>query len=104
MHNGTDFAAVYGTPVYAFADGVIVETSFRKNGFGKSIVIFHGENILTRYAHLSKILVSYKQKVSRGDLIGLVGASGNTRGKKSGSHLHFELMINKKRYDPLLYI
>jgi murein DD-endopeptidase MepM/ murein hydrolase activator NlpD len=104
MHHGTDFAAIYGTPVYAFADGMIIETSFRKNGFGKSIVIFHGQGISTRYAHLSRILVSYKQKIRKGDLIGLVGATGNTRGKKSGSHLHFELMINKKRYNPLFYI
>ncbi len=104
MHHGTDFAAVYGTPVHAFADGLVIETSFRKNGFGKSIVLFHENGISTRYAHLSKILVSYKQKVKKGQLIGLVGATGNTRGKKSGSHLHFEIMLDKKRYDPLFYI
>lgn len=104
LHGGVDFAAAKGTPVYAASDGKVIEVSIKKNGFGKSVVIKHDKKIKTRYAHLSKIIVSYQQEVKLGDVIGLVGSTGNTRGKKDSSHLHFEVIIDGKKHNPLLYI
>ncbi len=103
-HGGVDFAAVEGTPIYAAEKGSVIEVSIKTNGFGKSIVIQHDNNVKTRYAHLSKILVTSEQEVNQGDIIGLVGATGNTRGKVNASHLHFEILINNKKYNPILHI
>ncbi|PAR23200.1 peptidase M23 [Vibrio metoecus] len=87
-HNGTDFAMPIGTPVYTSGDGVVVMT--RNHPYaGNYVVIQHGSTYMTRYLHLSKILVKKGQKVSRGQRIGL---SGNT-GRVTGPHLHYELIV-----------
>ncbi|EGQ9170415.1 peptidoglycan DD-metalloendopeptidase family protein [Vibrio cholerae] len=87
-HNGTDFAMPIGTPVYTSGDGVVVMT--RNHPYaGNYVVIQHGNTYMTRYLHLSKILVKKGQKVSRGQRIGL---SGNT-GRVTGPHLHYELIV-----------
>lgn len=105
LHGGVDFAAAEGTPVYAAEKGIVIEVSIQTVGFGKSIVLQHQtENARTRYAHLSKILVNSEQIVEKGQIIGLVGNTGNTRGRINASHLHFELIINNKKYNPLLHI
>lgn len=104
IHGGIDFAAPEGTPVYAAENGTVIEASIKTNGFGKSIVIEHQAAIKTRYAHLSKILVYEGQIIKRGELIGKVGSTGNTRGKFNASHLHFEILINNKKYNPILHI
>lgn len=104
LHAGVDFAASKGTPVYAAADGIVNEVSYKNHGYGKSIVLHHGSGIKTRYAHLSKILVEKKQEIVVGDIIGLVGSTGNTRGKFNGCHLHFEVIINNNTQNPLSYI
>lgn len=82
-HNGTDFAMPIGTPVYTSGDGVVVMT--RNHPYaGNYVVIQHGNTYMTRYLHLSKILVKKGQKVSRGQRIGL---SGNKPCSKSSSAL-----------------
>ncbi|NRB65995.1 MAG: peptidoglycan DD-metalloendopeptidase family protein [Vibrio sp.] len=86
-HNGTDWAAPTGTPIVSTGDGVVVMT--RKHPYaGNYVVIQHGSRYKTRYLHLSKILVRKGQKVSRGERIGLSGATGRV----TGPHIHYELI------------
>lgn len=97
-HNGTDYAAVTGTPIYASADGRI---SFKgKNGgFGNMVKIAHPNGVETLYAHMSRYNNKYStgDKVKSGDLIGYVGATGAV----TGPHLHYELHVNGKPIDSL---
>jgi len=101
MHEGLDFRARVGTPVYATGDGII-KFSGRNGTFGKSIEIDHNFGIITRYAHLSKYAEGIRAgtKVKRGQLIGY---SGNT-GMTNGPHLHYEIHKNGKSVDPLNYL
>jgi murein DD-endopeptidase MepM/ murein hydrolase activator NlpD len=86
-HNGTDFATPTGTSVYTTGDGVV--SMVRNHPYaGKYIVVDHGGPYKTRYLHLSKTLVKKGQKVSRGQRIGLSGATGRV----TGPHLHYELI------------
>lgn len=98
MHTGIDLAAPLGTPVRTGAAGRVVFTGWN-GGYGRFIKIDHGK-YQTNYGHLSKILISNGSHVQQGDLIGLVGATGHAY----GSHLHFEVEINGKKVDPLLYL
>ena len=98
FHEGMDFAADTGTPVYATADGT-VDWADWKSAYGNLIEIRHGYNYTTRYAHLSKILVSKGQTVKRGDQIGLVGSTG----KSTGSHLHYEVRLSGEPQNPVNY-
>lgn len=98
FHAGLDFAATAGTPVYATGDGV-VEVAERRSGYGNCIDIDHSYNYLTRYAHLSEILVTAGQKVKRGDLIGKVGSTG----KSTGPHLHYEVRFKDEPQNPVNY-
>jgi murein DD-endopeptidase MepM/ murein hydrolase activator NlpD len=107
MHPGQDFAAPVGTPIIATGDGIIQKTihDAKKNGYGKQIMIEHEEAfesdcIMTRYAHLSRILVQEGQHVSRGDTIAL---SGNT-GLSTAPHLHYEVILNGEKVDPATFI
>lgn len=102
-HYGIDIAAQFGTPVNATAAGVIimVKRSYKPNkGYGREVVIDHGNGIKTRYAHLSKIFVKAGQKVDRWDLIANVGNTG----RATGPHLHYEVIVNNKQIDPIRYI
>ena len=99
MHNGTDFAAAHGTPIYATADGVVYSAKWG-NGYGNLIKVQHAFGIETRYAHLSKMLVKPGQRVSRGQQI---GAMGNT-GRSTGTHLHYEVRVGGKPVNPMTYI
>lgn len=99
MHNGTDFAAAHGTPIYATADGVIIHAS-RQSGYGNLIKIQHEFGIETRYAHLSRIRVKVGDRVSRGERI---GDMGNT-GRSTGTHLHYEVRVGGKPVNPMTYI
>jgi murein DD-endopeptidase MepM/ murein hydrolase activator NlpD len=95
-----DFAAPHGTPVYAVKDGVIAKAYF--NGtFGRYILLNHGGQIATAYAHLSRFAsgIGSGRRVKRGDLIGYVGDSGRTR----GYHLHFEVIQRKRRVNPMAF-
>ncbi|THD74679.1 M23 family peptidase [Thalassobius vesicularis] len=99
LHQGTDFAAPVGTPIYATADGVVSEAGW-SSGYGRLIKIKHKFGIETRYAHLSKISVKKGQKVSRGQRIGDMGSSG----RSTGSHLHYEVRVDGKSVNPMIFI
>jgi murein DD-endopeptidase MepM/ murein hydrolase activator NlpD len=99
QHPGLDYRARTGSPVVTTADGVVARTG-RDGGYGLLIEIEHGNGFKTRYAHLSKILVSRGQKVKRGEIIGLVGNTGHS----TGSHLHYEVLFRRAHRDPLQYV
>jgi murein DD-endopeptidase MepM/ murein hydrolase activator NlpD len=99
MHEGTDFAAAHGTPIYSTADGVVIHAGWQ-GGYGQLIKIRHDFGIETRYAHLSNIRVREGQRVSRGDRI---GDMGNT-GRSTGTHLHYEVRIGGTPVNPMTYI
>ncbi len=100
MHTGVDYSLPIGSPIYATGDGVIslIETTF--GGYGKQIEIDHGFGFKTKYAHLHEFNVRKGQRVKRGELIGY---SGNT-GKSSGPHLHYEVMVNNQKMNPVYYM
>lgn len=97
-HDGMDFAAPSGTSVYATGDGTVTAAGWN-NSYGNCIDINHGYNYITRYAHLSEILVKPGQKVKRGDLIGKVGNTG----KSTGPHLHYEVRLKSVPQNPVNY-
>ncbi len=99
MHNGTDFAASHGTPIYSTADGVVIHAG-RQSGYGLMVKIQHEFGIETRYAHMSKIRVNVGQRVSRGDRIGDMGSTG----RSTGVHLHYEVRVGGKPVNPMTYI
>ncbi len=99
MHNGVDFAAGSGTPLYATADGVVIHAGWG-SGYGRLVKIQHEFGIETRYAHMSKMRVKVGQRVSRGDRIGDMGASGRV----TGVHLHYEVRVGGKPVNPMIYI
>ncbi|WP_300014806.1 M23 family metallopeptidase [uncultured Roseobacter sp.] len=99
MHKGVDFAAPAGTDLHATADGVVIHAGWQ-SGYGRLIKIQHDFGIETRYAHLSKIRVKVGQRVSRGDHIGDMGASGRV----TGVHLHYEVRVGGKAVNPMIYI
>ena len=99
LHTGLDFAADIGTEIYATGDGVVEKTESVYTGYGNSVVIQHGYGFQTRYAHMSKIIITQGQKVTRGQLIGLVGNTGSS----TGPHLHYEVMRNGEKVDPAFY-
>ncbi|MCP3970500.1 MAG: peptidoglycan DD-metalloendopeptidase family protein [Rhodobacteraceae bacterium] len=99
MHNGTDFAAAYGTPIYSTADGVVIHADW-SSGYGRLVKIQHEFGIETRYAHMAKIRVKVGERVSRGDRIGDMGSSG----RSTGTHLHYEVRIGGKPVNPMTYI
>ncbi len=98
FHEGMDFASAIGTPVYATGDAV-VESAKWHSGYGNLIILDHGYNYTTRYAHLSEIKVTAGQKVKRGDLIGKVGNTG----KSTGAHLHYEVRYKGQPQNPVNY-
>lgn len=98
FHEGLDFSASIGTPVYATADGEITVAK-REAGYGNCIDIDHGYNYLTRYAHLSEILVKEGSQVKRGQMIGKVGSTG----KSTGPHLHYEVRFKGEAQNPVNY-
>ena len=99
MHKGVDFAAGLGTPLYATADGVVTHSGW-SSGYGRLVKIQHEFGIETRYAHLNKLRVKVGQRVSRGQRIGDMGASGRV----TGVHLHYEVRVGGKAVNPMIYI
>ncbi len=99
-HFGIDIAANYGTAIYAADNGVVTYTAVTDVGYGIYIIMDHQNGMQTVYAHLSALLVSEGDVVSRGDLIGLMGSTGNS----TGPHLHFEVRINGEKMDPEIYL
>lgn len=99
LHSGIDYAAPYGTAIYAAEDGVVL-TSGWINGYGYTITINHGGGIVTLYAHCSSLVAKAGQKVTKGQLIARVGSTGNS----TGNHLHFEVKVGGKAQDPANYL
>lgn len=98
FHEGMDFTAKTGTNIYATGDGVVKEAGWNQ-GYGNCILIDHGFNFMTRYAHCHQIKVKQGQKVKRGEVIGTVGNTG----KSTGPHLHYEVLVNGRPDNPAKY-
>lgn len=100
-HNGIDIGNKVGTAIYAADAGTVEVASGGWNGgYGNTILINHGGGKKTRYGHLSKLYVKAGDKVERGENIGAMGSTG----RSTGPHLHFEVVINGTRYNPLNYV
>jgi murein DD-endopeptidase MepM/ murein hydrolase activator NlpD len=97
MHNGMDFTAPTGTPVYATGDGVVARADDAASGFGNHVVIRHGFGYESLYAHLSKYNCRAGQQVKRGDIVGYVGSTG----RSEGPHCHYEVHKDGKVVNPL---
>ncbi|MCP4694110.1 MAG: M23 family metallopeptidase [Desulfobacterales bacterium] len=99
FHKGLDIATRKGTPIIAPADGVVSAVG-TKGFLGKMIAVDHGHGIVTRFGHLQKALKKRGDKVKRGDVIALVGATGRV----TGPHVHYEVRLNGLPVNPKKYI
>jgi murein DD-endopeptidase MepM/ murein hydrolase activator NlpD len=97
QHQGIDLVAVRGQPVTAAGDGVVIRAE-HGNGHGNHVEVDHGGGVMTRYSHLSAILVVPGVAVKQGESIGLAGDTGLA----TGVHLHFELWRSGQAVDPLV--
>ena len=95
FHEGMDFSAPVGTDIFATGNGTVVYSGWRQ-GYGETVVIDHGFNYSTLYAHCSKRFARVGQKVKRGEIIALVGNTG----KSTGPHVHYEVHYNNRPIDP----
>ncbi len=95
-HEGIDFTADIGTPVYATGDGTVTR-AYRSTTYGNVIFINHGYGYQTRYAHLHKFNIRYGEPVKRGQVIGYVGNTGRSQ----GPHLHYEVLYKYRPIDPI---
>jgi murein DD-endopeptidase MepM/ murein hydrolase activator NlpD len=98
MHNGLDFTAPQGTPIYATGDGVVKEAEMG-NGNGNHVIINHGYGYETEYMHMVRIKAAPGQRVKRGEIIGWVGSTGAS----TGPHCHYEVHINGTPVDPVYF-
>jgi murein DD-endopeptidase MepM/ murein hydrolase activator NlpD len=99
MHEGVDFMADAGTPIYASAGGVVDYAALHPQ-YGNMVEIDHGNDIVTRYAHASKLLVKVGQVVRRGEKIAEVGSTG----RSTGNHLHFEVRYKGIAQNPVRFL
>ncbi|WP_417591164.1 peptidoglycan DD-metalloendopeptidase family protein [Parasphingorhabdus sp.] len=95
MHSGMDFRGPLGQPILAAAGGKVTHAGWR-SGYGKTVEITHGNGLMTRYAHLSRIEVTTGQKIEQGIQLGAMGSTG----RSTGTHLHFEVRLNGKAINP----
>jgi murein DD-endopeptidase MepM/ murein hydrolase activator NlpD len=100
FHTGVDLAGSMDTPVVAAADGVVVAATPGTTGYGNHIIIDHGNGVLTLYGHLDHLVATVGQTVHQGQLIGLLGSSGNS----TGPHLHFEVRVQNQPVDPIPFL
>lgn len=99
MHEGLDFAAPRGTPIYAASGGVVAQAR-AVSGYGKMVEIDHGNGLMTRYAHASSLHVKPGDVVEKGQMVAKVGSTG----RSTGSHLHFEVRMAGYPLDPTLFL
>lgn len=99
MHTGIDIIGKLGTPIYAAADGVVTQEAEGYSGYGVTVLINHGRGYQTLYAHLMKKIVKPGQKVKRGEVIGYMGSTGLS----VGIHLHYEVIRNGEKVNPINY-
>ena len=100
VHPAVDIGGAEGNAIYATDSGVVVYAGWSSYGYGYLIVIDHGNGWQSAYAHLSAVAVGCGQSVYQGGYIGALGSTGNS----SGPHLHFELVINGLKVNPIGYI
>jgi len=98
MHTGIDFTAPTGTEIYCTGNGIVVDTD-KGSGYGHNVIIDHGFGYKTVYAHMHGIYVKQGQKVKRGDVLGTVGNTGLSM----APHLHYEVIKNGQKVDPVNY-
>ncbi len=99
MHEGIDFTAPTGTPIYATGNGKVIDPDKGMSGYGNFVVIDHGFGYRTLYGHMSRVKVRAGQKIKRGELIGYVGNTGLS----SGPHLHYEVIKGERKINPINY-
>ena len=99
FHQGVDISGPYGSPIYAVGDGYVSFAGY-SGGYGKKVVLEHRFGFQTVYAHASRILVRVGKTVKEGEVIALVGSTG----KSTGPHVHFEVLIQNKRINPLPFL
>jgi murein DD-endopeptidase MepM/ murein hydrolase activator NlpD len=99
FHPGQDISAAPGTPVVAAAAGTVVFAGW-KNGYGQVVDIDHGNGLLTRYGHLSKLETEAGRELGRGELLGRVGSTG----RSTGPHLHYEVRVGDSPVNPRVYL
>ncbi|MDR3296666.1 MAG: M23 family metallopeptidase [Prevotellaceae bacterium] len=97
FHKGLDFGCPVGTPIYATGNGKVEAAGFNLGGFGDMVLVNHGFGYHSRYAHLSEIKVRVGDKVQRGQVVGLSGNSGHSK----GPHLHYEVLLKNNAVDPI---
>ena len=95
MHSGMDFKGPHGLPILAAASGKVTYAGW-KSGYGKAVEITHGNGLMTRYAHLSRIDVTAGQRIEQGLKLGAMGSTG----RSTGTHLHFEVRLNGRAMNP----
>ncbi len=102
MHWGIDISdgGVYGQPISASDGGTVIHSGDLGDGYGNYVIIDHGNGYQTLYGHCSSLAVSSGQYVSKGETIGYVGSTGNS----TGPHLHFEIIYNSNKLDPLQFV
>jgi murein DD-endopeptidase MepM/ murein hydrolase activator NlpD len=98
-HSGFDICNAEGTPIQATADGEVVEAGWMDR-YGNGVVIAHSNRVETLYGHMSRVRVKVGQKVSRGDILGYMGRTGNA----TGVHLHYEVRLNGRPVNPQPYM
>ncbi|NLY19477.1 MAG: M23 family metallopeptidase [Clostridiaceae bacterium] len=98
-HTGVDIGGKSGNPIYATASGTVIFAG-KNGGYGNCVDISHGNGLVTRYAHCSKILVKKWQTVKVGQEIAKVGQTGTA----TGPHLHFEILLNNNPINPTIFI
>jgi len=99
FHTGVDIAVPSGTPVHVSGDGVVEAAGWR-GGYGKLVIVDHGNGLETCYAHLSQLLVVPGQEVRRNETIALTGTSGHT----TGPHIHYEVRVAGTAVNPYRYL
>ncbi|MEO7641878.1 MAG: M23 family metallopeptidase, partial [Ramlibacter sp.] len=99
LHTGLDFQAGTGTPILAAAGGVVVTQEWHPE-YGNLVEVDHGNDLITRYAHASKVLVKKGDLIRRGQKIAEVG----TTGRSTGPHLHFEVLVQGVPQDPQKFL
>jgi murein DD-endopeptidase MepM/ murein hydrolase activator NlpD len=99
FHSGIDFRGIVGDSIKTTGSGVVAFAGF-KNGYGRCIIIEHKENLQTLYGHLWQIHVKEGDHVKSGQMIGLMGSSG----RSNGPHLHYEIIMNGERINPIKYV
>ena len=97
LHTGLDFSAPSGTEIYATGNGVVITADSEARGYGNHVVIDHGYGYQTLYAHMTNFAVRPRQKVKRGDVIGYVGSTGTS----TAPHVHYEVMKNGQKINPI---